>query len=120
LAHFGHAAIAELSPVSGIKRKLDVEPAKGSFWRKADVQIRATRTREVLFNEPESGYRPSAAAETRMTRFLALAEFHLKCLLNRRSLFRHWPDETYPQQAPENPANRQFRGAEQNSACIAN
>jgi hypothetical protein len=34
-AHFGHAAIAELSPVSGIRRKLDVEPAKGSFWRKA-------------------------------------------------------------------------------------
>jgi hypothetical protein len=39
LAHFGHAAIAELSPVSGIKRKLDFEPAKGSFWRKAAVQI---------------------------------------------------------------------------------
>jgi hypothetical protein len=37
-AHFGHAAIAELSPVSGIRRKLDVEPAKGSFWRKADVR----------------------------------------------------------------------------------
>jgi hypothetical protein len=36
MAHFGHAAIAELSPVSGIKRKLDFEPAKGSFWRKAD------------------------------------------------------------------------------------
>jgi hypothetical protein len=35
----GHAAIAELSPVSGIKRKLDFEPAKGSFWRKAAVQI---------------------------------------------------------------------------------
>jgi hypothetical protein len=34
-AHFGHAAIDELSPVSGIRRKLDVEPAKGSFWRKA-------------------------------------------------------------------------------------
>jgi hypothetical protein len=33
LAHFGHAAIAELSPVSGIRRKLDFEPAKGSFWR---------------------------------------------------------------------------------------
>jgi hypothetical protein len=33
LAHFGHAAIAELSPVSGIRRKLDFEPAEGSFWR---------------------------------------------------------------------------------------
>jgi hypothetical protein len=33
LAHFGHAAIAELSPISGIRRKLDFEPAKGSFWR---------------------------------------------------------------------------------------
>jgi len=29
----GHAAIAELSPVSGIRRKLDFEPAEGSFWR---------------------------------------------------------------------------------------
>jgi len=35
MALFGHAAIAELSPVSGIRRKLDFEPAKGSFWRKA-------------------------------------------------------------------------------------
>jgi hypothetical protein len=26
-----------LSPVSGIKRKLDFESAKGSFWRKAAV-----------------------------------------------------------------------------------
>jgi len=33
LAHFGNAAIAELSPVSGIRRKLDFEPAEGSFWR---------------------------------------------------------------------------------------
>ena len=33
LAHFGHAAIAELSPVSRIRRKLDFDPAKGSFWR---------------------------------------------------------------------------------------
>jgi hypothetical protein len=39
MAPFGHAAIAELSPVSGIKRKLDFEPAKGSFWRKADVNV---------------------------------------------------------------------------------
>jgi hypothetical protein len=38
VAHFGHAAIAELSPVSGIRRKLDFEPAKGSFWRKAAIQ----------------------------------------------------------------------------------
>jgi hypothetical protein len=39
MAHFGHAAIAELSPVSGIRRKLDFEPAKGSFWRKAVVDL---------------------------------------------------------------------------------
>jgi hypothetical protein len=38
LAHFGHAAIAELSPVSGIRRKLDFEPAKGSFWREAVIE----------------------------------------------------------------------------------
>jgi hypothetical protein len=30
-ALFGHAAISELSLLSGIKRKLDFEPAKGSF-----------------------------------------------------------------------------------------
>jgi hypothetical protein len=37
LQNFGHAAIAELSPVSGIRRKLDFEPAKGSFWRRAQL-----------------------------------------------------------------------------------
>jgi hypothetical protein len=37
LAHFGHSAISELSQLSGVKRKLDFESAKGSFWRKADV-----------------------------------------------------------------------------------
>ena len=39
MAPFGHAAIAELSPVSGIRRKLDFEPAKGSFWRKAALRV---------------------------------------------------------------------------------
>jgi hypothetical protein len=33
VALFGHAAISELSLLSGVKRKLDLEPAKGSFWR---------------------------------------------------------------------------------------
>jgi hypothetical protein len=37
LALSGHAAISELSLLSGVKRKLDFEPAKGSFWRKAAV-----------------------------------------------------------------------------------
>jgi hypothetical protein len=36
-ALFGHAAISELSLRSGVKRKLDLEPAKGGFWRKEDV-----------------------------------------------------------------------------------
>jgi hypothetical protein len=38
LALSGHAAISELSLLSGVKRKLDVVPAKGSFWRKAAVR----------------------------------------------------------------------------------
>ncbi|SHH03087.1 hypothetical protein SAMN05444169_5355 [Bradyrhizobium erythrophlei] len=38
LALFGHATISELSLLSGVKRKLDFEPAKGSFWRKAAVR----------------------------------------------------------------------------------
>jgi hypothetical protein len=37
LAHFGHAAISELSQLSGVKRKLDFESAKGSFWREAAI-----------------------------------------------------------------------------------
>jgi hypothetical protein len=41
LALFGHAAISELSLLSGVKRKLDLEPAKGSFWREAVVRQRA-------------------------------------------------------------------------------
>ena len=38
-ALFGHAAISELSLLSGVKRKLDFEPAKGSLWRKAAVHV---------------------------------------------------------------------------------
>jgi len=38
LALFGHATISELSLLSGVKRKLDFEPAKGSFWRKAVIR----------------------------------------------------------------------------------
>jgi hypothetical protein len=32
-ALFGHAAISKLSQLSGVKRKLDLDPAKGRFWR---------------------------------------------------------------------------------------
>ena len=38
MAHFGHAAISQLSLLSWVKRKLDFEPAKGSFWREAAVR----------------------------------------------------------------------------------
>jgi hypothetical protein len=38
MALFGHGAISELSLLSGAKRKLDFEPAKGSFWRKVAIQ----------------------------------------------------------------------------------
>jgi hypothetical protein len=37
-ALFGHAAISELRLLSGVMRKLDFEPAKGSFWREADAR----------------------------------------------------------------------------------
>jgi hypothetical protein len=37
-ALFGHAAISELSQLSGVKRELDFESAKGCFWRKADLR----------------------------------------------------------------------------------
>ena len=40
MALFGHAAISELSLLSGVKRRLDLEPAKGSFWREAVVRLR--------------------------------------------------------------------------------
>ena len=36
---FGHVAISELSLLWGVKRKLDFEPAKGSFWREAVVHL---------------------------------------------------------------------------------
>ena len=45
-ALFGHAAISELSLLSGVKRKLDFEPAKGSFWREADTR-RNDKVRKV-------------------------------------------------------------------------
>jgi hypothetical protein len=38
LVLFGHAAITELSLLSEVKRKLDLEPANGSFWREAAIQ----------------------------------------------------------------------------------
>jgi hypothetical protein len=41
LALFGHAAISELSLLSEVKQKLDLEPAKGSFWREAVVRCKA-------------------------------------------------------------------------------
>jgi hypothetical protein len=45
MALFGHAAISELSLLSGVKRKLDFEPAKGSFWgpRKAAIELYSKR-----------------------------------------------------------------------------
>ena len=39
MALFGHAAMSELSLLSGVKRKFDLEFAKGSFWRKAAVRV---------------------------------------------------------------------------------
>jgi hypothetical protein len=30
---FSDVSLSELSQLSGVKRKLDLEPAKGSFWR---------------------------------------------------------------------------------------
>jgi hypothetical protein len=41
MALFGRAANCKLSLLSGIKRKLDFEPAKGSFWRRVQL-INAT------------------------------------------------------------------------------
>jgi hypothetical protein len=38
LAFFGPAAISELSLLSGVKRKLDIDPANGSFWREAAIR----------------------------------------------------------------------------------
>jgi len=38
LALFGLAAISEFSPLSGVKRKWYLQPAKGGFWRKAAIQ----------------------------------------------------------------------------------
>jgi len=38
LALFGHAAISKLSLLSGVERKLDLDPAKGNFWREAAVR----------------------------------------------------------------------------------
>jgi hypothetical protein len=39
MALFGHAAISEFSLLSGVKRKLDFEPAKGRFWREAVILL---------------------------------------------------------------------------------
>jgi hypothetical protein len=39
LALFGHAPISELSLLSGVNRKLDLETPKGSYWRTTDVRL---------------------------------------------------------------------------------
>jgi len=38
VALFRHAANSKLSQLSGVKRKLDLDPAKGRLWRKAAGQ----------------------------------------------------------------------------------
>jgi hypothetical protein len=38
VALFGHAAMSKSSQLSGIKRKLDLDPARGCYWRKAAVR----------------------------------------------------------------------------------
>ena len=35
VALFGHAAMSKSSQLSGIKRKLDLDPARGCYWREA-------------------------------------------------------------------------------------
>jgi hypothetical protein len=42
-----------LSPVSGIRRKLDFEPAKGSFWRKAAGHAHVCARRRNGLASPE-------------------------------------------------------------------
>jgi hypothetical protein len=37
MALLGHAPVAELSPLSGVQRKLSPETSKGGSWRKAAV-----------------------------------------------------------------------------------
>jgi len=38
LALFGPDAISKLSQLSGVKRKLDIDPGNGCFWREADIR----------------------------------------------------------------------------------
>lgn len=40
-ALLGNAAIAELTLLSGVKRKSDFEPAKGRFWREAVISTKS-------------------------------------------------------------------------------
>jgi hypothetical protein len=47
-ALFGHAAIFKLSRPSGVKRKLDLDPARGRFWRKVVGAPKAGQV-DVLF-----------------------------------------------------------------------
>jgi hypothetical protein len=43
----GHAATSALSQLSGVKQKLDLNTAKGSFWRKADSQLSAATSQHL-------------------------------------------------------------------------
>ena len=47
-ALFGHAAISELSQLSGVKRELDFESAKGCFWRKAAARFECDRRDDAV------------------------------------------------------------------------
>ena len=60
LALFRLAAISEFSPLSGVKRKWYLQPAKSGFWRKAVAREMAIMERPLLadlLKNPKIGQR---------------------------------------------------------------
>jgi hypothetical protein len=62
-ALFGRAAISELSLLSGVKRKLDIQPAKGGFWREAVVRLSGRPLRRKALKKIQDPPIPFSAAE---------------------------------------------------------
>jgi hypothetical protein len=59
----GHAAVSGLSLLSGVKRKLDFETAKGGLWRKAAVHTQTAVPRPI--RTPHFGTRLGKGAYAR-------------------------------------------------------
>ena len=103
LALFGYGAISELSLLSGVKRKLDFVPAKGSFWREAAICDQALF---LLLTGSDSSFATGESSSAEVPLFIALGKHEA----HRLSALRL--DRLVGDFLPERPADQKHAVAE--------